>query len=88
MTARVLESLEEKDSVAFAAACESLWGEGAPVVHNDEPDLVTPAVNRKVSPRANTARTGSSFMLAFIVVKVYSSHTLGLSIPPLSHRTD
>lgn len=26
MTARVLESLEDKDSTAFAAACESSWG--------------------------------------------------------------
>ncbi|CAM9591525.1 unnamed protein product [Scytosiphon promiscuus] len=29
MTARVLESLEEKNSTAFAAACESVWGNEA-----------------------------------------------------------
>lgn len=36
MTARVLESLEDKDSTAFAAACESLWGNGSPSVFSSE----------------------------------------------------
>lgn len=38
MTARVLESLEDKDGAAFAAACESLWGNESPSVSSTETD--------------------------------------------------
>lgn len=51
MTVYVLESLEEKDSDTYAAACESLWGEGLPSVSidNTKKYLVTPPTSREVS---------------------------------------
>lgn len=49
MTAHVLESLEEKDAAAFAAACESLWGHDAPSASSDDTDLVTPSKSGEVS---------------------------------------
>lgn len=40
MTARVLESLEDKDDAAFAAACESLWGNESPSVSSPQTDAM------------------------------------------------
>lgn len=47
MTARVLESLEDKDGAAFAAACESLWGQEPRRVSDVEKNP-TPTTRREV----------------------------------------
>lgn len=51
MTARVLESLEDKNSKAFAAACESLWGKESPSSSSSEEG---PTLSREVHARAVT----------------------------------
>ncbi|CAB1107395.1 unnamed protein product [Ectocarpus sp. CCAP 1310/34] len=57
MTARVLKSLEDKDSTAFAAACETLWGQ-EPRRVSDAENNATPTPQREVPFRPQSSSSG------------------------------
>ncbi|CAM9107864.1 unnamed protein product [Ectocarpus fasciculatus] len=54
---RVLESLEDKDGTAFAAACESLWGQ-EPRRASDAQKHATPTTPREVPSRPQSNGSG------------------------------
>lgn len=56
MTARVLESLEDKDSTAFAAACESLWGNDPSPKSSPEEDPM-PVTTKEVPGIENVSQS-------------------------------
>ena len=75
MTARVLESLEHKDSTTFAAACESLWGKELPPPSCSGED---PTLSREVRAPAVTLAEAfiyssyvSQFVLCLTMTKDY-----------------